>query len=122
MAEYLTGQVAIVTGASSGIGRDTALELARAGARVVLASRNADALRALATEIQQAGSEVFVRVTDVGNAADAAGLVEDAFARFGRIDIVVASAGQYIRGSVANGSRLPLLQFGHLRVNFKIGA
>jgi NAD(P)-dependent dehydrogenase (short-subunit alcohol dehydrogenase family) len=116
MAESLTGQVAIVTGASSGIGRDTALELARAGVRVVLASRNAAALQALATDIQHAGGEAFVRATDVSNPIDAAGLVEDALARFGRIDIVIASAGQYIRGTIATRT---LADFeSSLQVNF----
>lgn len=116
MAESLTGQVAIVTGASSGIGRDTALELAGVGVWVVLAARNAAALHTLATEIQRAGGEAFVRVTDVSDPSDTARLVADAHARFGRIDIVIASAGQYIRGTVATRT---LADFAaSLQVNF----
>jgi NAD(P)-dependent dehydrogenase (short-subunit alcohol dehydrogenase family) len=112
----LSGQVAIVTGASSGIGRDTALELARYGARLVLASRRAASLELLAAAIREFGTEVIVRRTDVGDPADAARLVEETVERFGRVDIVVCSAGQYIRGPVATRT---LADFeAALRVNF----
>ena len=112
----LSGQVAIVTGASSGIGRDTALELARCGARLILASRNAAALETLAAAIHEQGTEVFVRRTDVGDPADAARLVEETVHRFERVDIVVSSAGQYIRGEATTRT---LADFeAALRVNF----
>jgi NAD(P)-dependent dehydrogenase (short-subunit alcohol dehydrogenase family) len=112
----LSGQVAIVTGASSGIGRDTALELARRGACLVLASRNAEVLESLVVTIRSLGTEAIVRPTDVGDPADAARLVEETVQRFERVDIVVCSAGQYIRGTAATRT---LADFeAALRVNF----
>ena len=97
-AGRLHGQVAIVTGASSGIGRDTALALGRAGARLVLAARTVPLLEQLASEIRDAGAEAAVRPTDVNDPADAARLVEETVERFGRVDVVVAAAGVYVRG------------------------
>ena len=63
----LSGRVAVVTGASQGIGRTTALKLALAGATVVVAARNQSKLDELATEIQDAGGKASAFAVDVGN-------------------------------------------------------
>jgi short-subunit dehydrogenase len=93
MARAIQGQVAIVTGASSGIGAATARELARRGAKVVLAARRAAELEALAAAIKAAGGEALVAPTDVGAPEEIARLVEQTVAAFGRVDILVNSAG-----------------------------
>jgi NADP-dependent 3-hydroxy acid dehydrogenase YdfG len=92
--------VAIVTGASSGIGRATALALAREGAYVVLAARRLAALEQVANEIQRLGRESLVVSTDVTIQDQAQRLVEKTMARWERVDILVANAGAYIRGRV----------------------
>jgi NAD(P)-dependent dehydrogenase (short-subunit alcohol dehydrogenase family) len=92
--------VGIVTGASSGIGRATALRLAGRGVRVVLASRNGDALRELAEDIAHAGGRAHVVVTDVTDPAQVWRLAESVRAEFGKIDLVVCSAGAYVRGAI----------------------
>ena len=83
-------QVVLVTGASSGIGRATALAFAAAGARVVLVARRRDVLDEVA---RLAGGEVFVRPTDVTRRDDVRACFAEARARFGRIDVVVNNAG-----------------------------
>ncbi|MGE5201021.1 MAG: SDR family NAD(P)-dependent oxidoreductase [Acidobacteriota bacterium] len=95
MAGSLEGKVAAVTGASRGIGAEIASELAREGARVMLAARSADALRERAAEI---GERAAVHVSDLREPAAPAALAAAAMARFGRIDIVVANAGATKRG------------------------
>jgi short-subunit dehydrogenase len=89
----LTGEIAIVTGASSGIGAATARELARRGAIVVLAARRVDELEARAREIKAAGGEAAAIPTDVADAAQLTRLVEQTIERFGRVDILVNNAG-----------------------------
>lgn len=89
----LTGQVALVTGAGKGIGREAALCLARAGARVALTSRTAADLEAVAAEIGQTGGEAFIRPCDVNSVEDIYSMVEAAAAWGGAIDILVNSAG-----------------------------
>src|SRR3972149_3566251 len=89
----LAGRVAIVTGASSGIGRATALALAREGVPVALAARREDRLRELAAEIEAAGGEALVVPTDVSRRTDVERLVQAALERFGRLDIMVNNAG-----------------------------
>lgn len=108
--------VAIVTGASSGIGRRTALLLARKGVRVVIASRRAGLLEECAREIHAAGGEAAVVPTDVGDPAQIRSLVKEAIARFGRIDICVCNAGWYVRGRIRDVSRENLEA--SIRVNF----
>ena len=93
----LHGQVAIVSGASGGIGRATALALAAEGARPVLAARNEERLRAVAAEIETSGGEALVVPTDVARREQTEHLVREALDRWGRVDVVVANAGQYIR-------------------------
>jgi len=89
----LDGQVAIVTGASSGLGRIMAVGLARAGCRVVLAARRDDELAATAEQVAETGSEALVVPTDVRDPSHADALVDAAHARFGRLDGVVLNAG-----------------------------
>jgi short-subunit dehydrogenase len=93
MPRGLAGEVAIVTGASSGIGAATAKELARRGAAVVLAARRADLLEAQAQAVRAAGGEALAVRTDVADAAQLAQLAERATATFGRVDILVNNAG-----------------------------
>jgi NAD(P)-dependent dehydrogenase (short-subunit alcohol dehydrogenase family) len=89
----LAGEVAIVTGASSGIGAATAGELARRGAVVVLAARRIAELDAQARAIADAGGEARAIPTDVADPADVALLVERTLAGFGRVDVLVNNAG-----------------------------
>jgi 3-oxoacyl-[acyl-carrier protein] reductase len=90
----LQGGVAIVTGASRGIGRAVAERLAREGARLVLSSRRGgEALRAVADACRTAGAEVETAEGDVGDPTVAAGLAARAEERFGRIDLLVSCAG-----------------------------
>lgn len=86
----LTGKVALVTGASSGIGEAAARALAAAGARVVVAARRAEKLAALVAEI---GPSALAISGDVAVEADAFRMVEDTVSRCGQIDILVNSAG-----------------------------
>jgi NADP-dependent 3-hydroxy acid dehydrogenase YdfG len=86
-------QVVVITGASSGIGRSTALHLASRGARVVLGARRETQLRALAQEIEAAGGQAVYRSTDVTRRQDLQGLVDTGADRFGRVDVIVNNAG-----------------------------
>jgi NADP-dependent 3-hydroxy acid dehydrogenase YdfG len=89
----LVDEVAIVTGASSGIGAATARELARRGARVVLAARRADELEAQVQAIRRGGGEAMAIPTDVADSNQVSLLVERTVASFGRVDVLVNNAG-----------------------------
>lgn len=89
-----------MTGASSGIGRATALALAREGAHVALAARNEATLQEVAQTIQALGQEALAVPTDVTHQAQVEQLVAQAIARWGHVDILVANAGQYVRRRV----------------------
>ena len=89
----LNEQVVAITGASSGIGAATARRLARRGAAVVLGARRTDRLERLAAELRAAGGRVAVVTVDVTRAEDLDRLVATAVERFGRLDVLVASAG-----------------------------
>ena len=91
--QSLAGQVALVTGASSGIGAATARELARRGATVALAARRADALDAQVQAIQASGGVAIAILADVTDPAQIAALVAQVIERYGQIDILVNNAG-----------------------------
>jgi NAD(P)-dependent dehydrogenase (short-subunit alcohol dehydrogenase family) len=90
-------RVALVTGASSGIGRAAACALARAGADVVLASRNEHALQAVRSEIESGGRRAWCFPTDVVEDSQVERLISQVLEQVGRIDFVVCSAGIYPR-------------------------
>jgi short-subunit dehydrogenase len=85
--------VALVTGASRGIGVHIVRALAARGTKLVLAARSAPGLRAVATEAEAAGAEVLVVPTDLGEPDSLAALVDAAHSRFGRVDLLVNNAG-----------------------------
>jgi len=89
----VSGKVIAITGASSGIGQATALELAARGAAVVLGARRTDRLNALAGQIHAAGGRAEVLPVDVTRRADLEQLVGTAVDRFGRLDVLVSNAG-----------------------------
>jgi len=89
----LTGQTAVVTGASSGIGRAIAETLGGAGAHVVLAGRTADAMAQSVDRIEQTGGRAEHHVVDVRDVAQLRGLVDGALSSTGRLDIMVNNAG-----------------------------
>jgi short-subunit dehydrogenase len=93
----LRGAVAVVTGASRGIGRATALALAGKGANVALGARSAEALEQVAAEARSRGVDAFALPLDVAQSEEARGIVRAAIDRWGRVDVVVANAGSYLR-------------------------
>jgi short-subunit dehydrogenase len=99
--EFLRNKIAIVTGASSGIGRATALELAKAGSHLVLAARRIELLEELAGEIKKLGREVVVAQTDITIQEDIDRLISKTLSHFGQVDILVANAGVYYRSPIS---------------------
>ncbi len=88
----LQDKVALITGASQGIGRATALVLAEAGAKVAIAARSRDKLEALAKEIEAAGRKALVVRMDIADAAQIKAGFQQTLAHFGRLDILVNNA------------------------------
>lgn len=102
MSGHLAGRIALVTGASSGIGEATALALAEAGASVGISARRADRLTALAGRIEAMGGKALVLPGDLTLEQEAIRTVEETVARLGRIDILVNSAGIMDFGGIEN--------------------
>lgn len=100
MSANLSGKVALVTGASSGIGEAAARALAGAGAEMVVSARRADKLAQLVSEITAAGGRASAVTGDVAHEAEAFAMVEQTIARHGRIDILVNSAGMIDTGGL----------------------
>jgi len=88
----LKDKVALVTGASQGIGRATALALAEAGAKVAIAARNTEKLASLAAEVAAAGGEALAVPMDVADAAQVKTGFQQLLAKFGKLDILVNNA------------------------------
>ena len=97
------GRTVLVTGASAGIGRDTALAFARAGARLVLVARRPQALAAVARGVRAAGAEALVATADVAKPAEVAAAFRKAERRYGGVDIVVNNAGHGLPAALRSG-------------------
>jgi len=95
----LKGKVAVVTGGTEGIGKATALTLAREGAKVAICARRQPLLDAVAAEITKAGGEVLAVSADMSKAADCERFINEVVKRFGGIDILLNNAGTSKRGN-----------------------
>jgi NADP-dependent 3-hydroxy acid dehydrogenase YdfG len=100
MAENLTSKVAIVTGASSGIGEATAIALAAEGAKVVAVARRSDRLEALAEKIRAQGGTLQPMTADVADEAQIRDVVAKTQEQFGRIDSLINNAGVMLLGPI----------------------
>lgn len=100
MTSRLAGTVAVVTGASSGIGHSTALHLAEQGASVAVVARRRDRLEALVARIEQAGGAALAIQADIADRTQAEAAVATAADHFGRLDILVNNAALMLLGSV----------------------
>jgi NADP-dependent 3-hydroxy acid dehydrogenase YdfG len=98
----LAGKIALVTGASSGIGAAAAVALGAAGATVAMVARRADRLEALVSQIKDAGGNALALPGDVTDEKVAQGVVTETIRRLGRLDILVNSAGIIDAGGVEN--------------------
>ena len=88
----LSGQIALVTGATRGIGKEIAREMARSGAKVAVCSRKAEACEAVRAEFEKEGLEVLAQPCNVSRKEDLRAIVDATLKRWGRIDIAVANA------------------------------
>jgi NADP-dependent 3-hydroxy acid dehydrogenase YdfG len=100
MAGKLQGKVALITGASSGIGEATALALAAEGAKVAVAARRADRLQSLARRIADQGGQALPIIADVADEAQVREMVGQVHTRWQRLDILVNNAGVALIGPV----------------------
>ena len=98
--QNLKGTVALVTGASSGIGAASAIALASQGATLALAARRKDRLEAIAADVRDKGGTVLVIETDITDERQATAAVETTVAEFGRLDILINNAGVMLLGPV----------------------
>ena len=116
MKRKLRGLCVVVTGASSGIGRETALRLAARGANLVLTARREQALEDVARLCRERGAQCAVLPADLGNAAEVTAMVREAVLSFGQVDVFVNNAGIYAIGTV---EQTPLDAFERvMQVNF----
>lgn len=99
-SQDLAGRVAVITGASSGMGRASALLLASRGARVALLARRQSALQAIAAEIRQAGGTALAIATDVTNEASLQAAAQAVAENFGEADLVFNNAGIMLPGAI----------------------
>lgn len=104
MTQKLDGKVALITGASSGIGEAIALALAAEGAKVALAARRADRLQELVKRISESGSQAISVVADVSDEAQVQEMVGKTQSQLGRVDILVNCAGVMLTGAISNAN------------------
>ena len=116
MESVLEGTVALVTGASSGIGAATAAALAAEGAAVALAARRADRLAEVAAGIKDQGGTALVLECDVTDEQQAVGAVERTVAELGRLDTLINNAGVMLLGPVVDAPRAEWQQMVQLNV------
>ena len=107
----------IITGASSGIGRQLALQLADQGARLALAARNAPSLQTIAEECQRRGGRAIAIPTDVTDQKQCQNLIENTLAAYGRIDTLINNAGVSMRASLEQVEDLSVFEQ-IIRVNY----
>ncbi|MEO8743723.1 MAG: SDR family oxidoreductase [Candidatus Dormiibacterota bacterium] len=100
LRNMLQDRVVVVTGASSGIGRATALLLARNGAAVMLVSRTKEKLEALKEEVEKEGGKAFVYPTDLSDTDACEAMIRRVLAKHGHVDILINNAGRSIRRSI----------------------
>ncbi len=100
MAQKLTGKVAIVTGASSGIGEATALALAAEGAAVAVSARREDRLQDLVKRVSENGGKAYPIVADVADEGQANEIIQKTKSELGRVDILVNNAGVMLLGMI----------------------
>ncbi len=100
LAAAVRGKVVLITGASSGIGKATAVKVADAGATVLLVARSVEKLEETKREIETAGGVAHIHRCDMSDMDDVARMAEEALAYHGRVDILVNNAGRSIRRSV----------------------
>jgi NAD(P)-dependent dehydrogenase (short-subunit alcohol dehydrogenase family) len=98
----LNGRVALITGASKGLGKAMALALAGAGAKLALASRNREQLEQVAREVQALGGEAAVFQADVAKEDQVAQLEREVIAKFGRLHILINNAGINVRKQITD--------------------
>ena len=98
----LQGRVAVITGASKGLGKAMALALADAGARVAVVSRNQDQLNAVADEIRAKGGEAHAFEADVAKEASVAALEQAVLSQMGKVQILINNAGVNVRKSITD--------------------
>ncbi len=116
MIRQIKGTTVVITGATSGIGRATALAFADAGAKVVVAGRREERLRELVSELENKGHEALAVKTDVADQIQVERLIAKAIERFGKIDTLINNAGVGIAASFAEQSLEEFKQV--MEVNF----
>jgi len=114
--KYFKDKVAVVTGASSGIGKLTAIVLSKMGAKVVLAARSESKLQEIKSQILAEGNQAIIIKVDVSNQEDNEKLIDGVLKEWGRIDIFVANAGQYVQKYI-NDCKIEDIQ-NSMNVNF----
>ena len=101
----LDGKVALITGGNSGIGRATAVALAREGAAVAISGRKQESLDDTAAAIAEHGGQALARQVEVADEAQMQSFVDDALKEFGRVDIFVNNAGLAYQSNIQDGER-----------------
>jgi NADP-dependent 3-hydroxy acid dehydrogenase YdfG len=116
MAGRLDQTVALVTGASSGIGEATAVALAAEGAAVALVARRRDRLEALSKQVEQNGGRALVLEADITDQSQAAGVVDQTVRELGRLDTLVNNAGVMLLGPVVDAPTEEWTRMVHLNL------